>query len=125
MEAYLRRLTTVPVSQLPENERRCLICTRHYEQQDEDGIEYALRFKECQHILGSSCAMKWFERHPSCPVCRRVLFEDNSRSRSANRLLEGYVIEDYSEDSDGDDDDSMNDDDDEYALSPFTEESRE
>jgi hypothetical protein len=36
--------------------------------------EPGLRLKRCGHVIGYTCAMAWFERSNTCPMCRAALY---------------------------------------------------
>jgi hypothetical protein len=58
-------------------EEDCGICTRPLYCGSHPAAEPAepgLRIKACGHVLGATCALKWFEEKNSCPFCRATLF---------------------------------------------------
>jgi hypothetical protein len=54
----------------------CAICTRpiYSGSHSPSPAEPGLRITSCGHVLGATCALKWFEEHNSCPFCRKQLF---------------------------------------------------
>jgi hypothetical protein len=58
-------------------EEDCAICTRPIycgSHPSNEPAEPGLRIKACGHVLGATCALKWFEEKNSCPFCRATLF---------------------------------------------------
>jgi hypothetical protein len=58
-------------------EEDCGICTRPLYCGSHPAAEPAepgLRIKACGHVLGATCALKWFEEKNSYPFCRATLF---------------------------------------------------
>ncbi|KAI2624365.1 hypothetical protein GGR54DRAFT_655119 [Hypoxylon sp. NC1633] len=67
----LTSLESVTISDLPENERTCVICYNDYGVETPEGISEApLRLPKCKHVFGDHCIKKWFEESDSCPYCR-------------------------------------------------------
>ncbi|KAI1379402.1 hypothetical protein F4677DRAFT_330446 [Hypoxylon crocopeplum] len=67
----LTSLESVTISDLPKNERTCVICYNDYGAETPEGIsEIPLRLPKCKHVFGDHCIKKWFEESDSCPYCR-------------------------------------------------------
>ncbi|KAI2607540.1 uncharacterized protein GGS25DRAFT_523064 [Hypoxylon fragiforme] len=67
----LTSLESVIISDLPDNERTCVICYNDYGVETPEGIsESPLRLPKCKHVFGDHCIKKWFEESDSCPYCR-------------------------------------------------------
>ncbi|KAK0507624.1 hypothetical protein JMJ35_010147 [Cladonia borealis] len=78
---YLSELHPVAVNDLPKDCWTCGICLEIYSTGDEP--EQACLVGPCGHILGRTCLSKWVipeGRSPNntCPLCRAVLFEDDT-----------------------------------------------
>ena len=92
---YLSELQPVAVNDLPEDCRTCGICQEIYNTSDEPEQPYLVG--RCGHILGRTCLSQWVMpegRTPNktCPLCRAVLFKDDTPDPSgafddANREL--------------------------------------
>ncbi|KAI1081745.1 hypothetical protein F5B20DRAFT_55887 [Whalleya microplaca] len=64
-------LESVNISDLPENEKTCVICYNEFGVQAPEGVNEApLRLPKCKHVFGDHCIKKWFEESDSCPYCR-------------------------------------------------------
>ncbi|KAI0478826.1 hypothetical protein GGR56DRAFT_344541 [Xylariaceae sp. FL0804] len=67
----LAALQSVDISDLPKNERSCVICYNEFGVENPEGINEApLRLPKCKHVFGDYCIKKWFEDSDSCPYCR-------------------------------------------------------
>ena len=78
---YLSGLQPVAVNDLPEDCRTCGICREIYNTGDEP--EQACLVGRCGHVLGRTCLSTWVmpkgrEANDTCPMCRAVLFKDNT-----------------------------------------------
>ena len=54
----------------------CTICLDEYENMD------ILRKTKCGHIYHDECVTPWFNKSPTCPVCRYTFTESNSDNES-------------------------------------------
>ncbi|TQN74813.1 E3 ubiquitin-protein ligase RDUF2, partial [Colletotrichum shisoi] len=64
-------LQSVPISDLPESERTCVICYNEFGVETPEGVKEApLRLPKCKHVFGDHCIKKWLEESDSCPYCR-------------------------------------------------------
>ena len=59
----------VPLPPRAHAEQVCLICTSSYGESSA-----ALTVLACNHAFHVDCIVPWFERSPTCPLCRRVTF---------------------------------------------------
>ncbi|GAP90266.2 putative zinc finger protein atl6 [Rosellinia necatrix] len=67
----LASLQSVPIEDLPESERTCVICYNEFGLENPEGINEApLRLPKCKHVFGDHCIKKWFQESDSCPYCR-------------------------------------------------------
>lgn len=67
-------LQSVSITDLPANERSCIICYNDFGVENPEGINEApLRLPRCKHVFGDHCIKKWFEESDSCPYCRDKL----------------------------------------------------
>ncbi|EFQ29297.1 uncharacterized protein GLRG_04441 [Colletotrichum graminicola M1.001] len=67
----IQSLQSVPISDLPEGERTCVICYNEYGVETPEGVREApLRLPKCKHVFGDHCIKKWLEDSDSCPYCR-------------------------------------------------------
>lgn len=80
VKTFLESLPVVKPEDLPENSQTCHICKELYNSPDPEEVEKAesaVRLP-CSHIMGSECLAKWFDGHNSCPLCRAILFSQNT-----------------------------------------------
>ncbi|KAI1344583.1 hypothetical protein F5Y15DRAFT_411412 [Xylariaceae sp. FL0016] len=79
-------LQSVPLSELPDGEKICIICYNDFGVENPEGINEApLRLPKCKHVFGDHCIKKWFEDSDSCPYCRdKVHSEPVLRPSSSN-----------------------------------------
>ncbi|KAI0848340.1 hypothetical protein F5Y00DRAFT_90327 [Daldinia vernicosa] len=78
-------LESVTISNLPENERTCVICYNDYGAETPEGIcENPLRLPKCKHVFGDHCIKKWFEESDSCPYCRDKVPSEPQHRNSVN-----------------------------------------
>ena len=80
---YLSKLIPVPANDFEEEWRTCGICQEIYNNGDEP--EQACLVGPCGHILGQTCLSRWVmiegqRPNKTCPLCRAVLFEDDTPS---------------------------------------------
>ncbi|GKT82940.1 RING-finger domain containing protein [Colletotrichum tofieldiae] len=67
----IQSLQSVPISDLPESERTCVICYNEFGVETPEGVKEApLRLPKCKHVFGDHCIKKWLEDSDSCPYCR-------------------------------------------------------
>ncbi|KXH51797.1 hypothetical protein CSAL01_08378 [Colletotrichum salicis] len=67
----IQSLQSVPITELPESERTCVICYNEFGVETPEGVKEApLRLPKCKHVFGDHCIKKWFEESDSCPYCR-------------------------------------------------------
>ncbi|KAK1996271.1 hypothetical protein LX36DRAFT_124482 [Colletotrichum falcatum] len=67
----IQSLQSVPISDLPESERTCVICYNEFGVETPEGVREApLRLPKCKHVFGDHCIKKWLEDSDSCPYCR-------------------------------------------------------
>jgi len=53
-----------------ENDGCCICMEENYKQKEH------IRIFNCQHIFHQTCADTWLERNPTCPICRREIFDN-------------------------------------------------
>ncbi|KAI1496563.1 hypothetical protein F5X99DRAFT_64886 [Biscogniauxia marginata] len=82
-------LQCVNISDLPENERTCVICYNDFGVANPEGINEApLRLPKCKHVFGDHCIKKWFLESDSCPYCRdKVPSEPQYRSMTTHNVF--------------------------------------
>ncbi|KAI1490607.1 hypothetical protein F5X96DRAFT_678988 [Biscogniauxia mediterranea] len=82
-------LQSVNISELPENERTCVICYNDFGVENPEGINEApLRLPKCKHVFGDHCIKKWFIESDSCPYCRdKVPSEPQYRSMTTHNVF--------------------------------------
>ncbi|VUC33894.1 unnamed protein product [Clonostachys rosea] len=67
----LLSLEEVEISELPEDERTCIICYNDFGDECPEGhAETPRRLPKCKHIFGDRCIKKWLEESDNCPYCR-------------------------------------------------------
>ena len=75
-------LSNLPLVSQPAEEK-CFICLDAYESQllypqggdlSDEASHRAVQ-TPCDHVFGESCLTMWLERKPTCPMCRRPLYE--------------------------------------------------
>ncbi|KXH48555.1 hypothetical protein CSIM01_12924 [Colletotrichum simmondsii] len=67
----IQSLQSVPITELSESERTCVICYNEFGVETPEGVKEApLRLPKCKHVFGDHCIKKWFEESDSCPYCR-------------------------------------------------------
>lgn len=67
----IQSLQSVPIAELSESERTCVICYNEFGVETPEGVKEApLRLPKCKHVFGDHCIKKWFEESDSCPYCR-------------------------------------------------------
>ena len=70
---FLFNLPSVKLSDIPGEDRQCVICHGDYCEVKEDGEIETPKRLPCGHIMGNECIRKWlvpFGNSKSCPVCR-------------------------------------------------------
>ncbi|KAI0597912.1 hypothetical protein F4775DRAFT_584096 [Biscogniauxia sp. FL1348] len=82
-------LQSVNISELPENERTCVICYNDFGVENPEGINEApLRLPKCKHVFGDHCIKKWFIESDSCPYCRdKVPSEPQYRTMTTHNVF--------------------------------------
>ncbi|KAK1987906.1 hypothetical protein LZ30DRAFT_745411 [Colletotrichum cereale] len=87
----IQSLQSVPISDLPESERTCVICYNEYGVETPEGVKEApLRLPKCKHVFGDHCIKKWLEDSDSCPYCRDKVPNEpriTSTNPSVNNIL--------------------------------------
>ncbi|CAH0049933.1 unnamed protein product [Clonostachys solani] len=67
----LLSLEEVEISELPEDERTCIICYNDFGDECPEGhAETPRRLPKCKHVFGDRCIKKWLEESDNCPYCR-------------------------------------------------------
>ena len=92
-EAFLHQLPCVRRGVLGKSDQRCFICLEDYGTvPSANGIIERPVKLPCSHIMGSECIAIWVscaagagKNNNTCPVCRRVLFENEPLPMSASR----------------------------------------
>lgn len=57
-----------------EEETTCSICMEDFSESRDDNI---ILLPDCYHLFHQSCIFEWFKRQRSCPLCRRVPYEED------------------------------------------------
>ena len=78
---YLSELQPIAVNDLPQDSRICAICKEPYN--SDTNPEQACKVGHCGHVLGQTCLSTWVMPagswpNKTCPLCRAVLFEDDT-----------------------------------------------
>ncbi|CAH0028687.1 unnamed protein product [Clonostachys rhizophaga] len=70
----LLSLEEVEISELPEDERTCIICYNDFGDESPEGhAETPRRLPECKHVFGDRCIKKWLHQSENCPYCRATV----------------------------------------------------
>jgi hypothetical protein len=67
-------LTILETPSTPADDCAICTCPIYSGSHSPSPAEPGLRITSCGHVLGATCALKWFEEHNSCPFCRKQLF---------------------------------------------------
>jgi hypothetical protein len=65
-----------------ESEDGCSICFESF-----TTFHLPLKFRECKHVFGCVCILRWLNKSNQCPLCRRELYIKGVASRTRN----GYI----------------------------------
>ncbi|CAE6200992.1 unnamed protein product [Arabidopsis arenosa] len=57
-----------------EEETTCSICMEEFSESRDDNI---ILLPDCFHLFHQSCIFEWLKRQRSCPLCRRVPYEED------------------------------------------------
>ena len=57
-----------------EEETTCSICLEDFSESHDDNI---ILLPDCFHLFHQSCIFEWLKRQRSCPLCRRVPYEED------------------------------------------------
>ncbi|OHE91018.1 hypothetical protein CORC01_13672 [Colletotrichum orchidophilum] len=86
----IQSLQSVPITDLSESERTCVICYNEFGVETPEGVKEApLRLPKCKHVFGDHCIKKWFEESDSCPYCRDKVPHE-PRITSTNPTFDRY-----------------------------------
>ncbi|CAG9970777.1 unnamed protein product [Clonostachys byssicola] len=70
----LLSLEEVEISELPEDEKTCIICYNDFGDESPEGhAETPRRLPECKHVFGDRCIRKWLQQSENCPYCRATV----------------------------------------------------
>jgi hypothetical protein len=79
-------------------DRGCVVCA------DEFAVgDTVVRLPVCSHVFHERCALRWLERHNTCPMCRRELpaedeeYEERRRARGRTHADDGGDREELDE----------------------------
>ncbi|QUC18349.1 uncharacterized protein UV8b_02590 [Ustilaginoidea virens] len=87
-KAALQSLESVDISDLPNDEKICVICYNAYGVASPEGVNEApLRLPACKHVFGDHCIKKWLEDSDSCPYCRNKLQSEQKHSYGSARTF--------------------------------------
>ena len=103
---YLFELRPVAIGNLEDDCLTCGICQEAYDTGDEPEQPYIVG--QCGHILGGTCLSRWIvpgggEQNRSCPLCRAVLFEDDTPHGPDDYEFEGVNLRDFLDEDDTED----------------------
>lgn len=71
---FVDQLPDIDLNDFP-NDTSCNICMDPFGSTNDPESPVQL---PCGHVMGRSCISKWLETSNSCPICRRVLFEQEA-----------------------------------------------
>ena len=89
---FLESLPVIKLGDLPEDSQTCHICHELYTDPSPEGAENPVKLP-CGHVLGSECLAKWFNGSKnSCPMCRAILFSQNTTNASVLAVTENLSV---------------------------------
>ena len=71
---FVDQLPDMSLNDLP-NDNTCSICMNRFRSREDPEPPVRL---PCGHVMGRKCISRWLESENSCPLCRRVLFEQGN-----------------------------------------------